>query len=487
MTVADSLDGRTFTFRSHDGPAFVPGDVVVLVPPGGGAFLGQVLSAVRGEQDGSTPSLDGSGSVIGALSADGAAIRSDRRPFAGAQIEPAASHHLAGLQREAHLPVGTWRSSGVEVDARLKAQGFNRHTFLCGQSGSGKTYALGVILEQLMLGTDLRMVVLDPNADFVKLGEHRPDAPAETARALQDCDIRVLGANKTGATPLRLRFATMPQRAQAAVLQLDPLGDRGEYNLLLHRTEGLRSADLDAFISELHIEDLDGRLGRTDLDAFISDLQAGDADERALGQRVENLGLGDWEIWALDLPSADEIVNSGPKMTVLNLSGFHNPDEPLAVCLGLIENLWAARESRTPTVIVIDEAHNICPAHPSGPLQTALVNRLIQIAAEGRKYGLWLLLSTQRPSKIHPEIVSQCDNLVLMRINSAGDVADLTTTFGYAPPAMLASSQAFVQGEALIAGAFAPAPAIIRMGKRLTHEGGSDVSVPVTKSAPGSS
>jgi uncharacterized protein len=464
MTVADSLDGRTFFFRDHQGAegiAVVPGDVVVLTAPDGGAFLAQVLTATRDKVDGDRALLSGAGSVIGALSVDGPPERGERRPFSEARLQPASRQQLAGLQGDARLTVGTWRSSGIDVAGRLKAAGFNRHTFLCGQSGSGKTYALGVILEQLMLGTDLRMVVLDPNADFVKLGELRPDAPAATAQALQGRDVRVLGANQTAATPLRLRFSTMPQRAQAAVLQLDPLRDRGEYNLLLHRTETLQSGDID-------------------LPTFIAQLHAGDADERALAQRVENLGLVDWEVWALDQPSADEIVESAPGLTVLNLSGFRDPDEPLAVCLGLIERLWAKRESRIPTVIVIDEAHNICPAKPSGPLQTALVSRLIQIAAEGRKYGLWLFLSTQRPSKIHPEIVSQCDNLVLMRINSAGDVADLTTTFGFAPPAMLASSQAFVQGEALIAGAIAPAPAIIRMGKRLTHEGGSDVAVPMT-------
>jgi hypothetical protein len=459
MTVADSLDGRTFSFRNHAGFALVPGDVVVLRPPDGDAFLAQVLSAEREKDAGATPLLMGTGSVIGLLSADGMSHRGERRPFSQAELEPASREHLAGLQRGAQLPVGAWSSSGVDVPARLKAQGFNRHTFLCGQSGSGKTYSLGVILEQLMLGTDLRMVVLDPNADFVKLGEPRPDASPEQAAALRNTDVRVLGANRTGATPLRLRFATLPPRAQAAILHLDPLTDRSEYNLLLHVLEELPSLDLNAFISQL---------------------RNGDTDHRALGQRAENLGLGDWEVWAVERQSAYEVVESGAKLTVLNLGGFRDPDEPLAVCLGLIERLWAQRETRIPTVIVIDEAHNICPAAPSGPLQTALVSRLIQIAAEGRKYGLWLFLSTQRPSKIHPEIVSQCDNLVLMRINSAGDVADLTTTFGYAPPAMLTASQAFVQGEALIAGAIAPAPAIIRIGKRLTHEGGSDVAVPVT-------
>ena len=44
---------------------------------------------------------------------------------------------------------------------------------------------------------------------------------------------------------------------------------------------------------------------------------------------------------------------------------------------------------------------------------------------------------------------------------------------------MMRSSQYFVQGEALVAGAFVPVPSLIRMGARLTFEGGSDVAVPM--------
>ena len=109
-------------------------------------------------------------------------------------------------------PSAPGSSGGVGVDARLRAQGFGRHTFLCGQSGSGKTYALGVLLEQLLLNTELRMVVLDPNADFVRLGQARPEAPADAADRLAKTDVRVLGADATGAEPLRMRFATMPRR-----------------------------------------------------------------------------------------------------------------------------------------------------------------------------------------------------------------------------------------------------------------------------------
>jgi len=452
---ASSADARTFAFTGR-GHAPSPGDLVVLAPPDGDRFLGQVMGLSV------TPdaSASGEGLILGALGDDDVLARDGRRSFPAASMEPAPAALQVAVQKAAGagLEIGTRRSGGGDVPAALRAQGFGRHTFLCGQSGSGKTYALGVILEQLLLGTDLRMVVLDPNADFVRLGEPRSDAPPEAAARLRASDVRVLGADSTAAQPLRMRFATMPREAQTAVLRLDPLADRAEYNLFLH---------------------LIGQGVSGELDTLVTRLLAGDSDQRAMGQRVENLGLPQWEVWAQELPSAAEVMADGARATVLNLSGFRDPREPVAVSLDLVERLWAQREDRTPTLIVIDEAHNLCPAEPAGSLQLALVERLIQIAAEGRKYGLWLLLSTQRPSKIHPQVLSQCDNLVLMRMNSPGDVAELADVFGYAPPAMLQASKYFVQGEALLAGGFVPTPAIVRMGARLTVEGGSDVAVPL--------
>ena len=452
-TTATSGDGRTFSIDAPDEAPYLPGDMVVLRPAGLPAQIGQLTEP-------------GAGLLVGVLDDDGTPGRvTSRDPYRAAPVEPIEAAELEALQRSsgADLPIGTWTASGVEVPARLRSQGFGRHTFLCGQSGSGKTYALGVILEQLLLGTDLRMVVLDPNADFVRIGETVPGAPAEYGDRLASQEVRVLGANSTGFEPLRMRFATLPRRAQAAVLRLDPLEDRGEYNLLLHQFSDDR-----------------GDEGPRDLGSLLATLREGEQAGRSLAQRVENLGLVDWEVFAgRDHASAAEILASGPRVTVLDLGGFSDPAEPPALGLDLIENLWAQRQTRTPTLIVVDEAHNLCPAEPVGPVQKALVERFIQIAAEGRKYGLWLLLSTQRPSKLHPQVLSQCDNLVLMRMNSPGDVAELADVFGFAPPAMIAAAPQFVQGEALVAGGFVPRPAFVRMGERLTHQGGTDVAVPV--------
>jgi uncharacterized protein len=455
-----SADGRAFTCATSIDRAPAPGDLVVLETGAGQRLLGQVRASAPSAEVGAEPAVVGSGVVLGVLDDAGGPTTEAAHPFASAAVHPAKAEVLETLQRVrgAGLEVGTWQSGDVTVPARLRAGGFNRHTFLCGQSGSGKTYALGVVLEQLLLHTALRMVVLDPNGDFTRLGQVRPDAPLEVGDHLARQDIRVLRPDAGGGERLRLRFRTMPRRAQAAILRLDPLADRAEYNLFLH---------------------LGHSYAEEGIDALVAGLRAGGSDEQALAARIENLGLLDWEAWAGASPSAADVVAAGARATVMDLGGFRDPMEPVAVALDVVESLWAQRESRTPTLVVVDEAHNLCATEPRGPEEAAVTERLIQIAAEGRKYGLWLLLSTQRPSKIHPQVLSQCDNLMLMRMNSPGDLAELGAVFGFAPEQMLRTSPFFAQGEALFAGGFVPAPMFARMGARLTQEGGSDVSVPL--------
>lgn len=455
MSEAASFDGRRFTFHAEGASPLVPGDLTLIDAGDDGRYLGQVLDRET------TPSGDhvGIGSVLSVLNDANEPIRAVRRPFARASVQAASVELLESLQASAGagIPVGTWRSGQVETPAHLKAQGFNRHTFLCGQSGSGKTYALGVILEQLVLNTELRMVIFDPNADFARLGDTLPNAPEAEAASIAAADIRVLRPGP-GEDSLRARFVNMSARSKAAVLRLDPLVDRGEYHQFMKMMDGATDAGLGTLVETL--------------------VKSGE-NGIALAERIENLGILEWEVWARDRPSAVEVMNSGARITVMDLGGFEDPAEPLAVSLEMLDSLWENRHSRTPTLIVIDEAHNVCPAEPGNALASAVVNRLIQIAAEGRKFGLWLLLSTQRPSKLHPQVLSQCDNLALMRMNSPADVAELAELFGFTPPAMLKAAPSFAQGEVLLAGGFVPAPSFVQMGERLTYEGGKDVKVPV--------
>lgn len=154
------------------------------------------------------------------------------------------------------------------------------------------------------------------------------------------------------------------------------------------------------------------------------------------------------------------------------------------VAAAVLGRLWERRADRRPVLVVMDEAHNICPQLPDGPLQRLTTELSVAMAGEGRKYGLYLLLASQRPQKVHENVLSQCDNLMLMRMASAGDLEHLVRLVSCAPPTLAARATTFRMGEALLAGRIVSHPAYVRVGGRFTQEGGGDV--PATwAAAPG--
>lgn len=351
-------------------------------------------------------------------------------------------------------------STPVELDARR----FNRHTFWCGQSGSGKTYALGVVLEQLLLNTELPMLILDPNADFVRMQETRPTASEDAAATIRSSDIRVFRSGRAQGDRLHVRYMDLTPAAKAAVLRIDPIADAEEYNALLHVDQRARSLGMKGF----------------DTDILLSRLRGvGDDAHSRLANRIENLQVLEWELWARGATDVSDVIEERPRATILDLGGFDHPAEPRVAALAVLQRLWAQREQRRPLLIVIDEAHNLCTPEPRTEVERALTEQLVQIAAEGRKFGLWLFLSTQRPSKIHPNVLSQCDNLGLMRVNAPRDLAEIADVFGFVPQDMIYRAAGFAQGQALFAGGFISVPTFVQMGERLTEEAGGDVKVPL--------
>ena len=126
-------------------------------------------------------------------------------------------------------------------------------------------------------------------------------------------------------------------------------------------------------------------------------------------------------------------------------------------------------------LVVIDEAHNVCPREPGDPVTRLAADTAALIAAEGRKFGLYLLVSTQRPQKVNEEVLTQCDNLLLMRMNSEADLAYLREVFSFVPGGMVYRATTFRQGESLAGGKVFPHAGFVRFGARLSHEGGADI------------
>ncbi|BAK33648.1 hypothetical protein MLP_06340 [Microlunatus phosphovorus NM-1] len=446
-TVVSSPDGRSFRLRTSTDEGLRASDYVTIADGTGAEHLGYVESV--DEVTETTTYATGSilpGPTTPAPFRSGAARRSDPSAVADFFTSAGASLTVGNLVDDPAVPVGL-------IPKRL-----NRHTFWCGQSGSGKTYALGVALEQILLHTRLPMVIFDPNSDFVRFGETLPHVQPEIAEQIAARGVRVL-RHGSGPDSLRARIRTMDTAARGAMLRLDPVLHRNEFNAMVRFTPTgpIRSP-----------QELAAGLARSD-----------DPSAQALARHLENIGLFDWDIWALEETAATDVIDERPAATVLDLGSLERQEEQLAIALSVLNDLWQRREERRPLLLVIDEAHNLCSPDLESLLGRAVRDRIIQIAAEGRKYGLWLLLSTQRPSKVHAGIVSQCDNLTLMRMNSPQDLADLGDLFGFVPRQLLAQSARFRQGEALLAGGFVPAPTLTKIAARMTVEGGIDVRVPM--------
>jgi uncharacterized protein len=476
LPLATSVDGRRFTFQaSLYSLQLQVGGYAVLDDGGGVPRLGQVLAVEMDQQPGAEltlpPAAEGAPEArtevyIRYARGEGVIVDGPLTPFHDALIRGATESEVQAWQQSHARPHAMlWLGDlalAAGVPCLADAGGFNRHTFLCGQSGSGKTYSLGVILERLLTETDLRVVVLDPNSDFVRLGQLRRDAEPLMAGRYQQAasGVAVYSAHAGGDRRLRLHAAEVDPAAQAAALRLDPIADRDEY------------AELAAFLADQNtpsLNDLDG-----------SDLP----EARRLRLRLANLGVDRYTVWARGQAGSvlDAVHDESARCVVVDLGSLPTREEQSLVAAVVLGDLWRRRAERRPVLIVIDEAHNVCPAEPLDPLAALATDRAIRIAAEGRKFGLYLLVSTQRPQKIPENVLSQADNLVLLRLNSLADAAFAQAVFSFVPPGLIQRSATFRQGEGLIAGKISPEPALLRFGARITEEGGADV--PATWASP---
>ncbi len=463
-TRAFSIDGQTFEFAAALSSNVPLGGYVELEVDDRIRWLGQITArSVAGS--GTARHFVGAGALLAPISAGSKARTTPRGAFASAGIAAASSAVVrdrvaAAWPGDAALDLGRM-TGAAEAPARLHARGLARHTFMCGQSGSGKTYATGVVLEQLLVHTTLRMMVLDPNSDYVHLGRVDeavpPDADGFSQRlATTRDDVFVFGTGHE--RNLGVNFGRLTLTQKATVLRVDPLQDTTEFAALLAILRDLGEEDY-----SLH-------------DVVAAAERRADEGGTRLRHRIENLQLLDAEIWAsAERPPIRHHLPDDWRALVLDLGSLALARDRSIMAASAITAVWELRHERNPLLLVIDEAHNICPSRPTDPDQAMATDLLVAMAGEGRKYGIHLLLATQRPQKLHENVLSQCDNLLLMRMNSAGDLAHLVDVFSHVPPDLIGQASRFGLGEGLAAGPISPEPLLYTTGTRFSPEGGSDV------------
>jgi hypothetical protein len=140
-------------------------------------------------------------------------------------------------------------------------------------------------------------------------------------------------------------------------------------------------------------------------------------------------------------------------------------------------------DKRVPTFIVIDEAHNFAPEEPVSSLQARVSDKIATIAAEGRKYGLFVVIATQRPTKLRRGLLPECENSAVLRIQSklerqfAGEALAI-------PSETIEQVGNFETGDALLSGRWVAAPVKTRFAPARTVIGGGGLDAEFWQTSP---
>lgn len=174
--------------------------------------------------------------------------------------------------------------------------------------------------------------------------------------------------------------------------------------------------------------------------------------------------------WSGESSKLVEKIFGGPheqwRVHVINLKRVSHDLTPFI--LGSLLELYAyelfrrGQENKIPTLLVLEEAHHYM--RPIGSGDDANDNSLAyeRLAKEGRKFGLALWLSTQRPSEISPTVLSQCNNWISFRLTSEKDLSAIQAASEWADKREVKRIAGLARQTAVVFGGSISMPTMIR-------------------------
>ena len=148
------------------------------------------------------------------------------------------------------------------------------------------------------------------------------------------------------------------------------------------------------------------------------------------------------------------------------------PSDVLPVVAGVFGRLlydaqfWIDKGHRTPICLVCDEAHLYLPVKAEAEaVERRALETFERIAKEGRKYGVALVVVSQRPSDVSRTILSQCNNFLVLRLTNDQDQSVVRRLMPDSMSSFTDMLPLLETGEALLLGDAVLLPTRIRLDK----------------------
>jgi DNA helicase HerA-like ATPase len=154
-------------------------------------------------------------------------------------------------------------------------------------------------------------------------------------------------------------------------------------------------------------------------------------------------------------------------INVLDVSGFTEAQAQVLVS-NLLEDLLEDRKNAvrgygarfdSPVIVAIEEAHVFVPSNES----TYCSEVISKVAREGRKFGLSLILVSQRPSRLNADVVSQVGSFAISGLTHPADQSFVKTVTDEITDELGASLPSLNPGEMILVGSFVRAPALVKV------------------------
>lgn len=328
---------------------------------------------------------------------------------------------------------------------------FQRHSVIVGSTGSGKSWCVARILEQVAALKSADAVLFDIHGEYGPLvGENfshfKVAGPTDTQNdgilflpywllTYEEMLSLMLDRSDTNAPNQAMIFSNTVWDGKQKFLN-----DNGKTDMAASITlDSPVPYYLDALLGDLNAKDNEmvqgSRAGSEKqgpyygkLTRFIQRLQSKQNDKRLNFMFSQDTSLLQYD-YMLDLCQRVMQPAENGKSGVKIIDFSEVPSDILPLIVSLIARIifsvqqWSDVDKRHPIAIFCDEAHLYIPANTNKSIDNASLDNFERISKEGRKYGVGLVVISQRPSEVNRTVLSQSNNFIAMRLTNADDQA----------------------------------------------------------------
>ncbi len=367
---------------------------------------------------------------------------------------------------------------------------FQRHASLLGSTGSGKSWSVAAILEQAANLPSANLIVFDLHGEYRELSYARHlriPGPEELGKS--DDSLLFLPYWLLNAEELQAMFIDRSEFSahnQVMAFQDTVVTEKKKQLESLQKTDVLNAFTLDSPVP-FSVENVIGELKRMN-EEMVPGSKGGTKQGVFYGQfsrllvrlssKISDKRYGflfqapssahEYDAMASMIKRLMDYSEQKAQIKVINFSEV--PADILPIIVGLVARIiyqvqfWTDRDKRKPMALVCDEAHMYLPKKEGkNPVEQRAIENFEKIAKEGRKYGVALLIISQRPSDVSPTILSQCNNVVTLRLTNGDDQATVRKLMPESLEGLMDTLPILDIGEALVVGDAVLLPSRIRI------------------------